>query len=58
METLHYRLRILPLKQLPDTERDGCPAHVVRAPCGGGDVLAHARSALDATMILLEANRR
>src|ERR1700733_5786215 len=27
-----------------NTERDGCLAHVVKAPCSGGDVLAHARS--------------
>ena len=27
-----------------DTERDGCPAHMVKAPCSGGNVLAHARS--------------
>jgi transposase len=26
------------------TERDGCPAHVVKAPCSGGNVLAHARN--------------
>jgi hypothetical protein len=26
------------------TERDGCPAHVVKAPCGGRNVLAHART--------------
>jgi hypothetical protein len=27
-----------------NTERDGCPAHVVKAPCSGGNVLAHTRS--------------
>src|SRR6516165_10451501 len=27
-----------------NTERDGCPAHMVKAACGGGNVLAHARS--------------
>jgi hypothetical protein len=27
-----------------NTKRDGCPAHVVKAPCSGGNVLAHARS--------------
>jgi hypothetical protein len=26
------------------TERDGCPVHVVKAPCGGRNVLAHART--------------
>ena len=26
------------------TERDGCPAHIVKAPCSGGNVLAHART--------------
>jgi hypothetical protein len=28
---------------LQDTERDGCPAYMVKAPCSGGNVLAHAR---------------
>src|ERR1700733_11755539 len=27
-----------------NTERDGCLAHVVKAPCSGGGGLAHARS--------------
>ena len=27
-----------------NSERDGCPAHIVKAPCSGGNVLAHARS--------------
>ncbi len=27
-----------------NTKHDGCPAHVVNAPCSGGNVLAHARS--------------
>jgi hypothetical protein len=27
-----------------DTEHDDCPAHMAKAPCGGGNVLAHARS--------------
>jgi len=27
-----------------NTERDGGTAHMVKAPCGGGNVLAHARS--------------
>lgn len=26
-----------------NTERGGCPAHIVKAPCSGGNVLAHAR---------------
>jgi transposase len=25
-----------------DTKHDGCPAHMVKAPCSGGNVLAHA----------------
>ena len=27
-----------------NTERDGCPAHMMKPACGGGNVLAHARS--------------
>jgi hypothetical protein len=27
-----------------NTEHDGCSAHVVKAPCSGGNVLAHAGS--------------
>ena len=27
-----------------NTKRDGCPAHVAKAPCSRGNVLAHARS--------------
>jgi hypothetical protein len=26
-----------------DIEHDGCAAHMVKAPCSGGDVLAHTR---------------
>jgi len=32
------------LSSFQNIERDGCPAHVVKAPCSGGNVLAHARS--------------
>ena len=32
------------LSSFQDTERDGCPAHMMKAPCSGGNVLAHARS--------------
>ena len=32
------------LSSFQNTERDGYPAHVVKAPRGGGNVLAYARS--------------
>ncbi len=38
------------------TERDGCPAHVVKAPCRGGNRLAHVRSAAGKVSELIVAS--